>query len=90
MLNQNLGPLKALEETDTKDAIKSLERAVGKMELIMARNPELALAPLDVEVIAYDLYATPGTIRMAIKEAEKLLEDGRGSQRQDHLLESRQ
>ena len=69
--------LKALEETDTKDAIKSLERAVGKMELIMARNPELALAPLDVEVIAYDLYATPGTIRMAIKEAEKLLEDGR-------------
>ena len=76
-ISESKRALKALEEADTKDAMKALERAVGKMELIMARNPELALAPLDVEVIAYDLYTTPGNIRMAIKEVEDLLEDGR-------------
>lgn len=76
-ISESKKALKALEEANTKNAIKSLEMAVGKMELIMARDPELALAPVDLEVVAYDLYATPGSIRIAIKEAEDLLEGGK-------------
>lgn len=66
----------ALEEDDVDAALKALEAATGKLELIMARRPELALAPIDVRVVQSDLYATPEDVTDAVKQARDLLGDG--------------
>jgi len=68
--------LKALEDKKTDEALKALEVATGKLELILARDPKLALAPVDVDVETYDLLASLDTIKAVIKEAEDYLEDG--------------
>jgi hypothetical protein len=68
--------LKALEDNKTDEALKALEVATGQLELILARDPELALAPVDVDVETYDLLASLDTIKAVIKEAEDDLEEG--------------
>lgn len=68
--------LKALEEKKTKDAIAALERATGKLNIVLAREPKLSLAPVEVEVIAHDIYTTVDAIKKARKQAEEYLDDG--------------
>jgi len=68
--------LKLLDEKKADEALAALERVTGKLELILARDPKLALAPVDVEVITFDLIAKLDTIKAVIKEAKDYLEDG--------------
>ena len=68
--------LQALDEKNTEEALAALERATGKLELILARDPALSLAPVDIEVVTYDLLASPDTIKAVIHDAEDFLEDG--------------
>jgi len=68
--------LQALEKKDTATALKALEAATGKLELILAREPELALAPVDVNVMTHDLLASIDTVKTIIHDAEDYLEDG--------------
>jgi predicted negative regulator of RcsB-dependent stress response len=68
--------LKALDEKNTEEALAALESTTGKLELILARDPSLALAPVDVEVVTYDLLASLDTVKAMIHDAENLLEDG--------------
>jgi hypothetical protein len=68
--------LKALDENKPEDALKALELATGKLALIVARDPGLALAPVNVRVNSYDVYADLETIEEAVKQAEDYLEDG--------------
>lgn len=68
--------LKLLDEKKADEALAALERATGKLELILARAPDLALAPVDVEVITYDLLASLDTVKAMIHDAENYLEDG--------------
>jgi len=68
--------LKALEDKKTDEALQALEVATGKLELILARDPKLALAPVDVDVETYDLLASLDTIKAVIREAEDYLEEG--------------
>jgi hypothetical protein len=68
--------LKALEEKKTKDALAALERATGKLNIVLAREPKLSLAPVEVEVIAHDIYTTVDAIKKARKQAEEYLDDG--------------
>lgn len=68
--------LKALEEQRIDDALEALAVTTGKLELILARDPELGLAPTDVSVQTHDIYASPAGIRAAITQAENALADG--------------
>lgn len=68
--------LQALDEENTEQALAALERATGKLELILARDPALALAPVDVNVQSYDLLASTDTVKAVIHDAENFLEDG--------------
>lgn len=68
--------LKVLEEKKNDDALASLEIATGKLESILARDPDLALAPVELQMLTYDLIANPDTVREVIDEAEEYLEDG--------------
>lgn len=45
--------IEAIDEDKSQDAIQALERATGKLDILLARNPKLALIPLSstVEII---------------------------------------
>jgi hypothetical protein len=68
--------LQALEKKKNDEALKALAMVTGKLELIVARDPKLALAPIDTEVVSYDLFASLDTIKVAIDEARKHLVGG--------------
>lgn len=68
--------LNSLDKENIDEALQSLELAIGKMEVIVARDPKLALAPVDMSIKVYDLYAHPETIKAIVKAAEDFLEDG--------------
>ena len=75
-LNETKNALAALDANKKAEAIAALGKVVGQLEIIIAREPELAFAPIDVRVTTHDLYASLKTIELAKKEAEDLLEDG--------------
>lgn len=75
-VNETKNALSLLDENKTKEAIKTLEKVTGKLELIIARDPELALAPVDIKVNILDLLASSKTIKDTIKTVEDLIEDG--------------
>jgi hypothetical protein len=75
-LDETANAMQALDDEKPEEALAALERATGKLELILAREPDLALAPVDVEVVTYDLLASPDTVKAMIEEAEDYLESG--------------
>jgi hypothetical protein len=68
--------LRALYENRTREALDALALATGKLELILARSPRLALAPVRTDVVTHDLLAKPDTVKAAIKEVRERLGDG--------------
>ena len=76
-ISQTQQALKALDDKKSDDAIKALADATGKLELIVSRDPALALAPVSTTVVSYDLFASQDAIRAAIGEAKRELADGK-------------
>jgi hypothetical protein len=68
--------LKDLEEKKKDDALQSLALATGKLELILARAPTLALAPIEVAVVTHDLLAKQDTIKALTEEAKEKMNNG--------------
>ena len=58
--------LAALDGKDTARALATLAEVTGKLELIVAREPTLALAGVDVRTIVHDLFANTETIEEAL------------------------
>jgi hypothetical protein len=75
-LRETQSALKALEQNRNPDALKALANATGKLELVLARDPKLALAPVDVGFRIVDVYTSPDTVKETVKRAGDLLEDG--------------
>ncbi len=69
--------LAALEKNDRDAAMKALERAIGKLEAVLARAPEMALTPIDVRTEILDLYADIEAVRAAKEKVRDLLDEGR-------------
>jgi hypothetical protein len=84
-IRETQNALKALDEGKKSDALAALERATGKLELILARDPKLALAPTDVSAMTMNIMADAQKVKEVRNEAERLLSKG---QVQDarHLL----
>ena len=72
--------LDALDQGKKEEALAALERVTGKLDLILARDPKLALAPVSVATVVRDLYANQDTVKAAIKEARSDLNDGKVQQ----------
>lgn len=68
--------LTLLDAKKTKEALDALELASGKLELVLARDPKLALAPVDIRVITHDIYANVESVEKAVKLSRELLGDG--------------
>jgi len=65
--------LEALDNDDIDGALEALARVTGQLEIILARDPELALAPVDTTVVTYDLYADLPTIEAAVAQVRDLI-----------------
>lgn len=68
--------IKALDDGKTDEAFKALEVATGKLELILARDPKLALAPVDIQVVERDVLADLDTVKTLVEEATDFMEEG--------------
>ncbi|EJV8382047.1 heat resistance protein YfdX1, partial [Escherichia coli] len=68
--------LTLLDANKTKEALAALELATGKLELVLARDAKLALAPVDVRVITHDIHANVESVKKAVKLSRELLGDG--------------
>jgi hypothetical protein len=76
-LEETQNALTALGKGDKNAALGALERATGKLDLIVSRDPKMALAPVDVTVSLLDLYATPDTVKAVVKEGKDDLSNNR-------------
>lgn len=68
--------LAALDEKESARALATLAEVTGKLELIVAREPTLALAPGDVRTIVHDLFANTETVEAMTDEALDALKHG--------------
>jgi len=68
--------LKVLDEKKNKDALTALERATGKLEIILARDPELAMAPSGVNAATYDILADVNAVKSMRNAIEDAMDDG--------------
>jgi hypothetical protein len=76
-LDETRAALDALNKGDQKAALAALERVSGKLDVIVARDPRLALAPVGVTTVIRDLYASVDTVKAAVKQAKADLSSNR-------------
>ncbi|NND83265.1 MAG: YfdX family protein [Gammaproteobacteria bacterium] len=69
--------LQWLSDGDSESALEALARATGKLEIILARDPALALAPSAMEAVTYRVLAGEDDIKAIRKQALKALKQGR-------------
>ena len=84
-LDETRNAIKALDHGDKRAAEAALERATGKLDLIVARDRALALAPVGVATIIHDLYTTVDAVKATVKLAKDHLADGQVQQARDLL-----
>ncbi|MET3709507.1 hypothetical protein ABIC65_000187 [Sphingomonas trueperi] len=76
-LQESYAALDLLSAGKADDAVQTLARASGKLDVVLAAEPKLALAPVDVRVTTRDLIATPADVKALRDLAEAALDDGR-------------
>lgn len=84
-LEETRKALAALDRGDKKAALAALANASGKLELVVSRDSRLALAPVSVDTVVYDLYATPDAIKTVVKQVRGELSDDRVQQARREL-----
>lgn len=76
-IRQTQDALKALDQGKKTDALNALASATGKLELILARQPSLSLAPAGVSAVTYDVIGDLNSIKATRNLAEKMIQEGR-------------
>ena len=76
-LDETNAAIAAIEKGDTDAAIAALALATGKLETVVAREPDLALAPVRVDHITYDVLGSVEAVRELGKQIEDLVDDGK-------------
>ncbi|MDY6831703.1 MAG: YfdX family protein [Thermodesulfobacteriota bacterium] len=79
-IRETQNALKALDEKQNADALAALERASGKLTIMLGRDPELALAPSHVHTVTYDILADVDEVKKLRRKIEKALDAGRVQQ----------
>ncbi len=65
-----------LDKKDTKEAFKMLEKADGQLSVLLARDPKLKFAAIEVRASIYDLEDSPDSIHKVVNEARSALDKG--------------
>jgi YfdX protein len=67
----------ALEKNNTKEALSILQDVSKKLDTVLAKNPDLALVPADIEADVIDFEGDAATIKKELKQADDLLDGGK-------------
>ncbi|RUM72782.1 MAG: hypothetical protein DSZ10_04425 [Sulfurovum sp.] len=78
--------LVALDKKDAKTAKDNLEKALGKLEVIMASEHAPKLLPIDNMITIQEFIGTSKDAKAAIKLAKSLLDDGKVQEAREILL----
>ncbi len=76
-LAETQGALTLLDAGKKKEALAALERATGKLDVILARDPTLTLAPAGVSVVTTDLQGGTQVAKQLRLQAQDLISQGR-------------
>jgi hypothetical protein len=76
-IQETQSALKDLDSGKNREALAALERATGKLEIILAREPTLTLAPAGVNVITVDLQGGLDGVKALRKEIVDAIDAGR-------------
>ena len=76
-LHETNAAIAAIEKGDTDAAIAALALATGKLETVVAREPDLALAPVSVNHFTYDVLGSVEAVRGLGKQIADLVDDGK-------------
>lgn len=76
-LAETQAALKLLDGGKKKEALAALERATGKLDIILARDSTLKLAPAGVSVVTTDLQGGADAARQLRQQAQDLMSQGR-------------
>ncbi len=74
-LKETDAAIKALADDKNDEAIAAIERAVGKLEVTLTHNPDLALVPVDVQTTVLDSAMTPEQINATKRAALRLMKN---------------
>jgi hypothetical protein len=66
-----------LDHGKPKNALADLERATGKLDIILAREPKLEMAPAGVSVVTHDVAGGLDAVKRVRKQAEEFMDEGR-------------
>ena len=69
--------MRAFDDGKTKEGLAALERAAGKLEIVLAKDPSVSLAPWDITINTYQSLASQKAIMAARSQATLLLSQGR-------------
>ncbi|GAA0892716.1 hypothetical protein GCM10009122_23950 [Fulvivirga kasyanovii] len=84
-LEQVYTALDFLANENSDAALEALEKATGKFEILLARDPSLAFVPIDASVKTVDLVADLETIKNIKKAARKAIKEDRFQALRDEL-----
>ena len=86
-IQETQSAMKHLDNGNTKEALAALERATGKLDVILARDPTLELAPAGVGVTTYDVQGGLDAVNKVRKQAQNFMDAGQLQQAR-HLLKN--
>ncbi len=86
-LAETQGALKLLDSGKKKEALAALERATGKLDIILARDSTVKLAPAGVSVVTTDLQGGTEVAKQLRQQAQDLMSQGR-IQEARHVLQN--
>jgi len=86
-IGETQNALKQLDDGKTKEALAALERATGKLDVILARDPSLKLAPSGVSVVTVDLQGGIDVVKQLRKQAADMIDQGR-VQEARHIIQN--
>jgi len=66
-----------ISQKDKAKAIKDIEKAIGKLEVILAKKDAPLMLPVDSSMNAYEFSADVSTIKKGIEKVKDLLDDGK-------------
>ncbi len=66
-----------IAKKDKKQAIKDVEKAIGKLEVVLAKKDAPLMLPIDASISAYEFNADVSTIKKGLKAVKELLDDGK-------------
>ncbi|MEY2539976.1 MAG: hypothetical protein QOG67_3716 [Verrucomicrobiota bacterium] len=69
-IDETRNAVAALDKGDKDAALQALSRVTGKLDLVISRDPKLALAPVAVSTTIFDLYTNADTVKTVVKQAK--------------------